>query len=116
MIRPGLLTASTSKADHLGMSAAGVLCLSIVPVSFSRCVVLVLGSKTGVFPLRSDVGTRVGARPTQGLPERSGGLGGFAESCRAGSRGTMRAQKGENWIRFLGWNEAKRNVRRGLRE
>src|SRR5438128_2701003 len=29
------------------------------------------------FTLRSEVGTRVGARPTQGLPERSGGLGGF---------------------------------------
>src|SRR5260370_5386507 len=109
MIKPGLLTASTNKADHLGTSGAGLVCLSIGRVPF---VLRGLGSwvlRTRVFPLRSDVGTRVGARPTQGLPERSGGLGGFAESCRAGSRGTMRAQKGENLIRFLGWNEAKRN-------
>jgi hypothetical protein len=35
----------------------------------------------------------VGARETQGLPERSGGLGGFAESCRPGSRGTIATEK-----------------------
>ncbi len=57
-----------------------------------------------VFPLRSDVRTRVGAQPTQGLPERSGGLGGFAESWRLGSRGRMRAQKGETKLELLGWN------------
>jgi hypothetical protein len=61
------------------------------------------------FPLRSDVRTRVGARPTQALPERSGGLGGFAESWRLGSRGRMRAQKGETKSEFLGWNGAQRN-------
>ncbi len=41
-------------------------------------MVLVFGLKHAVFPLRSEVGTRVGARPTQGLPERSGGLGRFS--------------------------------------
>lgn len=61
------------------------------------------------FPLRSDVRTRVGAQPTQGLPERSGGLGGFAKSWRLGSRGRMRAKKGETKLRFLGWNGAQRN-------
>src|SRR5260370_40387477 len=107
MIKPGLLTASTNKADHLGTSGAGLVCLSIGRVPF---VLRGLGSlvlRTRVFPLRSDVGTRVGARPTQGLPERSGGLGGLAESCRAGSRGTMRAQKGETKLDFsagMQWN------------
>jgi hypothetical protein len=61
------------------------------------------------FPLRSDVRTRVDAQPTQGLPERSGGLGGFAESWRLGSRGRMRAQKGETKSGLLGWNGAERN-------
>src|SRR5437764_14887017 len=61
------------------------------------------------FPLRSDVRTRVGAQPTQALPERSGGLGGFAESWRLGSRGRMRAKKGETKSRLLGCNGAKRN-------
>ena len=65
-----------------------------------------LGSKTCVFPLRSEVGTRVGARPTQGLPERSGGLGGFAESCRSGSRGTISTEKGGKliYVSRLQWN------------
>src|SRR6266550_1884776 len=110
MIRPGLLTASTNKADHLGTSGAGlVACRCMVGAPLLRGWSLVL--KTGVFPLRSDVGTRVGARPTQALPERSGGLGGFAESCRAGSRGTMRAKKGEtnSKLLLLGWNGAQRN-------
>src|SRR6266446_955966 len=66
------------------------------------------------FPLRSDVRTRVGAQPTQGLPERSGGLGGFAESWRLGSRGRMRAQKGETNSKLLSWNGAERNERRGV--
>src|SRR6266849_3715325 len=90
MIRPGLLTASTSKADHLGMSAAGLLCLSIVPVSFSRCVVLVLGSKTCVFPLRGEVGTRVGAR----------GYGKFATSRLDESR-LCAVRKVSDVLRFL---------------
>src|SRR5256885_15451055 len=115
MIRPGLLTASTNKADHLGTSGAGLVayrCIGGAPFAGACCWSLVL--RRGVFPLRSDVGTRVGARPTQALPERSGGLGGFAESCRAGSRGTMRAQKGENLISLLGWNGAQRNEGGGL--
>jgi len=60
-----LLTASTSKADHLGCRRLGYCGLSIVPVSFSRFVVLVLGLKHAFFPLRSEVGTRVGARKTR---------------------------------------------------
>jgi len=51
----------------------------------------------------------VGAQPTQALPERSGGLGGFAESWRLGSRGRMRAKKGETKSKLLGWNGAERN-------
>src|SRR6266853_394970 len=108
MIIPGLLTASTNKADHLGTSGAGLVayrCMVGAPFAARGFGLLNAG-----FPLRSDVRTRVGAQPTQGLPERSGGLGGFAESWRLGSRGRMRAKKGETKsILFLGWNGAKRN-------
>ena len=74
------------------------------------------------FPLRSDVRTRVGAQPTQGLPERSGGLGGFAESWRLGSRGRMRAKKGETKSKLLlgwngtQWNEGEALLNKGARE
>src|SRR5260370_40532500 len=110
MIRPGLLTASTSKADHLGMSTDRVACLSMIDAPFAAW----FGLLNAGFPLRSDVRTRVGAQPTQGLPERSGGLEGFAESCRLGSRGRMRAKKGETKSRLLGLNGAKRNEGEGL--
>src|SRR5205085_4382055 len=107
MIRPGLLTASTNKADHLGTSGAGLVacrCMYGSPVAARG-----FGLVNAGFPLRSDVRTRVGARPTQGLPERSGGLGGFAESWRLGSRGRMRAKKGETKSRLLGWNGTEWN-------
>jgi hypothetical protein len=49
MIRPGLLTASTNKADHFGTSGVGlVACRCIGSVLLSLRVVLVL--RTGVFP------------------------------------------------------------------
>src|ERR1044071_1534066 len=98
MIIPGLLTASTNKADHLGTSGAGLVayrCMVGAPFAARGFGLLNAG-----FPLRSDVRTRVGAQPTQGLPERSGGLGGFAESWRLGSRGRMRAKKGETKLDF----------------
>src|SRR6266700_7110242 len=98
MIRPGLLTASTNRADHLGMSTDRVACLSIVGAPFAARG---FGLVNAGFPLRSDVRTRVGAQPTQALPERSGGLGGFAESWRLGSRGRMRAKKGETKLKLL---------------
>src|SRR3989442_14241688 len=99
MIRPGLLTASTNKADHLGTSGAGlVACRCMVGAPFA---LRGFGLVNAGFPLRSDVRTRVGAQPTQVLPERSGGLGGFAESWRLGSRGRMRAQKGETKSKLL---------------
>jgi hypothetical protein len=49
MIKPGLLTASTSSADHFGMSADCLVCLSIV-VSPSFGLVLLKGE----LPPRSD--------------------------------------------------------------
>src|SRR6266404_870433 len=111
MIIPGLLTASTSKADHFGMSTDRVACLSMIGAPFAARG---FGLVNAGFPLRSDVRTRVGAQPTQALPERSGGLGGFAESWRLGSRGRMRAKKGETRFKLLGWNGAQRNEGRGL--
>ena len=105
MIIPGLLTASTNRADHFGMSTDRVACLSMIGAPFAAWFGLVNAG----FPLRSDVRTRVGAQPTQALPERSGGLGGFAESWRLGSRGRMRAQKGETKLEVLDGNGAKRN-------
>jgi hypothetical protein len=59
MIMPGLLTASTNKADHFGMSGDDLLCFSIVMLL--PLATFGLGLKT-VFPPRRDVGTRVGAR------------------------------------------------------
>jgi hypothetical protein len=107
MIRPGLLTASTNKADHLGTSGAGLVAYRcMVGAPFAACG---FGLLNAGFPLRSDVRTRVGAQPTQGLPERSGGLGGFAESWRLGSRGRMRAKKGGTNSKLLGCDGAKRN-------
>src|SRR6266542_940198 len=97
MIIPGLLSASTNKADYLGMSTDRVACLSMIAAPFAACFSLINAG----FPLRSDVRTRVGAQPTQALPERSGGLGGFAESWRLGSRGRMRAKKGETNSKLL---------------
>src|SRR5713101_1793206 len=61
MIIPGLLTASTNKADHLGMSTDRVACLSMIGAPFVSVVWWSLVLKT-VFPPRRDVGTRVGAR------------------------------------------------------
>lgn len=60
MIRPGLLTASTNKADHLGTSGAGLEWCCMVGAPFAARG-FGLGLKT-VFPPRRDVGTRVGAR------------------------------------------------------
>src|SRR5713226_6821857 len=105
MIRPGLLTASTNKADHLGMSTDRVACLSMIGAPFAS-VVLVFGLKHAVFPLRSEVGTRVGARPTQGLPERSGGLGRFSRVVGRALVAQSETKKRENEKSggFLGWN------------
>src|SRR5258705_5293480 len=112
MIRPSLLTASTNKADHLGTSGAGlVACRCIGSVLLSLRVVLVL--RTGVFPLRSDVRTRVGAQPTpQGGTEWS--TQSEVASWRLGSRGRIRAQKGETKSKFSRRDGAKRNIGEAL--
>src|SRR5713101_8560443 len=55
MIKPGLFTASTSKADHFGMSVVCV-CLSIVVCSFFWLVFL-----KGCFPLVAKKTERLGA-------------------------------------------------------
>src|SRR6266511_569733 len=94
MIRPGLLTASTNKADHLGTSGAGLEWCCIGSVLLSPRVLLVFGLKKRSLPLRSDVRTRVGAQPTpQGGTEWS--TQNEVESWRLGSRGRMRVKKGE---------------------
>src|ERR1051325_636610 len=93
MIRPGLLTASTNKADHLGTSGAGLVayrCMVGAPFAARG-----FGLVNAGFPLRSDVRSGGGAQPTQAGPEGRGGRGGFAEGWRLGSRGRMRAKKGE---------------------
>ena len=54
MIMPGLLTASTNKADHFGMSGDGLLYFSI-SVAPSVLRALVFGLKT-VFPLVRTLG------------------------------------------------------------
>src|SRR5258707_8997879 len=58
MIRPGLLTASVSSADHFGMSAGCLVCLSMCRCSFFGLVLL-----KGCFPLVATEGTRLSAHP-----------------------------------------------------
>jgi len=93
MIMPGLLTASTNKADHFGMSGDGLLCLSIC-VAPSAFVFLVFGLKTA-FPPRKDVGTRVGARRTPEGAKRSAAVDAKRRLVRAGSRGTIGLERGK---------------------
>src|SRR6266545_1797765 len=64
MIRPGLFTASTNKADHLGTSGAGLEWCCIGSVLLSLRVVLVWGLKQ-CFPL-------VGTLGHEWVPERYG--------------------------------------------
>src|ERR1041385_5419197 len=96
MISPGLLTASTNKADHLGMSTVRVACLPMIGAPFASAF-LVWGLKT-VFPPRRDVGTRVGARTHTRGAKRSGALGRFAESCAGGLSWHNRPVEGETKI------------------
>ncbi len=58
MIRPGLLTASTNKADHLGTSGAGLEWRVVALVWFSfRCAWF--GIENAFSPFRSGVEARV---------------------------------------------------------
>src|SRR5436305_6340684 len=81
MIRPGLLTASTSRADHFGMSADVLVCLSIV-VSPSFGFVLL----KGCFPLVATEGTRLSAHSAHRRAERSGALKAKRRVVRMGCR------------------------------
>src|SRR5438876_11786400 len=92
MIRPGLLTASTSKADHLGTSGDGLECLSIGCSFRVRVWSLVL--KTG-FPLVGTLGHEWVPERTPVGAQRSGALGGFAESCACGLSWHNRPAEGE---------------------
>src|SRR6266403_3972657 len=91
MIRPGLLTASTNRADHLGTSGAGLVAYRcMIGAPFAACG---FGLVNTGFPLRSDVRTRVGAQPRpQGGTEWS--TQNEVASWRLGSRGRMRARRG----------------------
>lgn len=92
MIMPGLLTASTNKADHFGTSGVGLLCLSICSAP-SACV-CGLWLKNSV-PPRKDVGTRVGARRTPEGAKRSAAVEAKRRLVQAGSRGTIDPERGE---------------------
>lgn len=83
MIMPGLLTASTSKADHLGMSTDRVACLSMIGAPFAS-VALAFGIENAFSPVVSGVGTRLDSEGTSAGSERSGGLGGAERVVRAG--------------------------------
>src|SRR5258708_5896398 len=93
MIRPGLLIASTSKADHFGTSA-NCFWFSIVVAPFWCCGFGFLALKRG-FPPRRDVGYDWALDRTPGGAKRSGALGGFAESCACGLSWHNRPAKGE---------------------
>src|SRR6266498_988647 len=66
MIKPGLLTASTNKADHLGMSTDRVACLSMIGAPFAS--VFWSGGLKQCFPL-------VGTLGHEWVPERYGQFG-----------------------------------------
>src|SRR6185436_18850294 len=105
MIRPGLLTASTNKADHLGTSGAGlVACRCMVGAPFSLRVILVWGVKQ-CFPLVGTLGHEWVPERTPGGAQRSGALGGFAESCASGLSWHNRPGEGETKLDFSGGME-----------
>src|SRR5215213_8492959 len=89
MIRPGLVTASISRADHFGRSVAVVLACSIVACSFSVWFVF-----EGSFPLVATGETRLGRplRTPQGAMQWS--TRSAAQSCADGLSFTMEAQRG----------------------
>ena len=104
MIRPGLLTASTSKADHFGMSADCVVwvCFSIVFAPFCCRSFLVFKK---VFPPRSDVGYVWRRKSTPAGPQRSGGV---ADLCSVAGVDNVNGE-GETNEEFLGSNEMQWN-------
>ena len=89
MIRPGLVTASISRADHFGRSAGVVLGCFIVARSFSLCVV---GFFEGRFPLVATGETLLG-RPLR-TPEGATHVehSSAASSCADGLSFTMEAR------------------------
>ena len=100
MIRPGLLTASTSKADHLGTSGAGLVAYRCIgSVLLSLRVVLVWGLKQ-CFPLVGTLGHEWVPERTPVGAKRSGALGGFAESCAGGLSWHNRPVEGETKLDF----------------
>ena len=99
MIRPGLLTASTNKADHLGTSGAGLEWCCIGSVLLSLRVVLVWGLEQ-CFPLVGTLGHEWVPERTPVGAKRSGALGGFAESCASGLSWHNRPVEGETKLDF----------------
>src|SRR5207244_4294625 len=102
MIVPGLLTASTSNADHFGMSVVWV-CFSIVFAPFCCRSFLVFKR---VFPPRSDVGYvwRRRAHPQgRNAVEES-------QTCALWLAWTMRTERGKLREKLLGWNGTEWNV------
>jgi hypothetical protein len=93
MIRPGLLTASTNKADHLGTSGAGLEWCCIGSVLLSLLVVLVWGLKQ-CFPLVGTLGHEWAPERTPVGAKRSGALGAKRRVVRTGSRGTIGPERG----------------------
>src|SRR6185295_2760926 len=103
MISPGLLTASTNKADHLGTSGAGFEWCCIGSVLLSLRVVLVWGLKQ-CFPLVGTLGHEWVPERTPVGAKRSGALGAERRVVRAGSRGTIGPSRGKlRWTARLEW-------------
>src|SRR2546430_560759 len=89
MIRPGLFTASMRSADHFGMSADCLLCLSIVVCSFFW-----FGTFEGSFPLVATEGTRLSAHSAHRRAKRRGALEAQRRVVRMGCRETMKCRGG----------------------
>src|SRR5258705_13823617 len=93
MIKPGLFTASTSSADHLGISAVCFVFLSIVvSLLFGLCVVVLSLKKTGVSLVETLATTGCPVRAPQGGTTWS--TWSEVESCAYGLSWTIGAKRG----------------------
>src|SRR6266571_9343458 len=104
MIKPGLLTASTSKADHSGMSGLSVcvcvcVCFSIVFAPF-RCCIFVF--KRECFPIVVTLAATGAAKHTRRAATQSRSR----RLVLCGGGGQCERRGGNNWKKSrLEWNE-----------
>src|SRR5205807_3341278 len=115
MIRPGLLTASTSRDDHFGMSAVCVCVWDWFCIFFAPFCCRSFWSLRRCFPLVVKLAT-TGRLTAHSTAETEWRTWSAAESCAGGLSWTMRTKRGKLIQSFLGWNRAQRNEGEALYE